>query len=228
VVIDLFLSYRAVRAWAEMIALVGKMSPPLARSVMVQEQLGLALNRAGRGEDAERVVREVLDAHGPSSETYGILGRIYKDRWEAALESGETFLADGLLDNAIAAYLKGFEADWRDAYPGINAVTLMELKDPPDPQRESLIPVVAYAADRRIAAGTPDYWDFATQLELAILAKDKAAASAALRRALAAVRESWEPETTARNLRLIREARDRRGEAMPWAAEVEQALGRRG
>ena len=90
-----------------------------------------------------------------------------------------------------------------------------------------MIPVVTYAAERRIAAGKPDYWDFATQLELAVLAKDKAAASAALRRALAAVRESWEPETTACNLRLIREARERRGEAVPWAAEVEQALTRR-
>ena len=227
VTIDLYLSYRAVKAWPEMIALVGKMSPPLARSVMVQEQLGLALNRAGKGDEAERVLQAVLEVQGPSSETYGILGRVYKDRWEAALKAGDTFLADGLLDNAIDAYLKGFQADWRDAYPGINAVTLMELKDPPDPRRETLIPVVSYAVERRIAAGKPDYWDFATQLELAVLGKDKVAASAALRRALAAVRESWEPETTARNLRLIREARDTRGETVPWAAEIEQALTRR-
>jgi hypothetical protein len=47
VVIDLFLSYRAVKAWADMIALVKNMTPPLAATVMVQEQLGLALNRAG-------------------------------------------------------------------------------------------------------------------------------------------------------------------------------------
>src|SRR5262249_37584218 len=173
VVIDLYLSYRAVRAWTDMIALVDKMSPPLAHSVMVQEQLGLGLNRAGRGEEAERVLSALLDAQGPSSETYGILGRVYKDRWEAALTAGDTLLADGLLDNAIDAYRKGFEADWRDAYPGVNAVTLMELKDPPDPARETLIPVVAYAVERRIAAGKPDYWDFATQLELAVLAKDK-------------------------------------------------------
>ena len=38
IVIDLFLSYRAVKAWPEMIALVKKMSPPLANTVMVQEQ----------------------------------------------------------------------------------------------------------------------------------------------------------------------------------------------
>lgn len=224
VVIDLFLSYRAVKAWQDMIELVKKMPPPLAATVMVQEQVALALNRAGRGEEAERVLTELLQRRGPSSETYGILGRVYKDRWEAALQDGEHFLARGLLDKAIDAYLRGFEADWRDAYPGINTVTLMELKEPPDPRREQLITVVAYAVERRIAAGKPDYWDHATRLELAVLAKDESRAMAALSDALASVRESWEPETTVRNLRLIREARERRQQAVPWTQDIEQIL----
>jgi len=227
VVIDLFLSYRAVKGWAEMIALVEKMSAPLAATVLVQEQLGLALNRANRGEEAERVLLDLIANRGPSSETYGILGRVYKDRWEAALKAGEKALARGLLDKAIDAYLKGFEADWRDAYPGVNAVTLMEMKDPPDPRRERLIPVVTYAVERRIASGKPDYWDHATLLELAVLAKDQQKAESSLSDALAAVRESWEPETTARNLRLIREARERRNERIEWAEEIESELARR-
>ncbi len=226
VVIDLFLSYRAVKAWNEMIELVAKMSPPLAATVMVQEQLALALNRAGRGEDAEQALLQLIEQRGPSSETYGILGRVYKDRWDAAAKAGDTFLARGLRDKAISAYLKGFEADWRDAYPGVNAVTLMEVRQPPDPRREQLIPVVRYAVERRIASGKPDYWDHATRLELAVLAKDEATASAALSDALAAVREKWEPETTARNLRLIAEARDRRGETVAWTKDIEDALAR--
>jgi tetratricopeptide (TPR) repeat protein len=228
VVIDLFLSYRAVRAWEEMIALVDKMPRPLAATAMVQEQLALALNRAGRGEEAEKVLTDLIAQRGPSSETYGILGRVYKDRWEEAAKGGETFLARGLLDKAIDAYLRGFEADWRDAYPGVNTVTLMELKEPPDPRRAQLLPVVAYAVERRIASGKPDYWDHATRLELAVLAKDEPKVMDALGNALAAVREAWEPETTARNLRLIREARERRQEAVPWAQEVEEALEHRG
>ena len=228
VVVDLFLSYRAVKAWPEMIELVKRMSPPLAATVMVQEQLALALNRHGKGEEAEKVLKDLINKRGPSSETYGILGRVYKDRWEAALKAGETFLARGLLDKAIDAYLKGFEADWRDAYPGVNAATLMEIKEPPDPWREQLIPVVRYAAGRRIAAGNPDYWDHATVLELAILAKDKKRAQDALCNALASVREIWEPETTARNLRLIREAREKRQEEEAWAREIEQELERKG
>jgi len=78
VVIDLFLSYRAVKGWEDMIALAEKMSAPLAATVLVQEQLGLAMNRAGRrGAEAERVLLDLLANRGPSSETYGILGRVY-------------------------------------------------------------------------------------------------------------------------------------------------------
>src|SRR5205823_3050386 len=174
VVIDLFLSYRAVEAWQDMIALVDRMPSPLAATVIVQEQLALALNRAGAGDRAEEVLQNLIDRRGPSSETYGILGRVYKDRWEAALRRGENqHLVRGLLAKAIEAYLRGFETDWRDAYPGINAVTLMEIKEPPDPRREQLIPIISYAVERRISAGKPDYWDYATRLELAVLAGDE-------------------------------------------------------
>lgn len=226
VVIDLYLSYRAVKGWTEMIALVPKMSPVLAATVMVQEQLGLALNRAGAGDQAERVLLELIARRGPASETCGILGRVYKDRWEAAVKEGKTLLARGLLEKAIEAYRRGFEADWRDAYPGINAVTLMELQDPPDPRRLELLPVVAYAARRRVETGTPDYWDHATLLEAAVLGKDYRAASDALSAALAALREPWEAETTARNLGLIRDLRQSRGEDVSREGEVLEELRR--
>jgi len=200
------------------------MAPPLAATVMVREQLGLALNRAGRGEEAERTLLTLIAERGASSETYGILGRVYKDRWEEAAKAGADVLAHGLLDKAIATYLKGFETDWRDAYPGVNAVTLMELKMPPDPRQARLLPVVAYAVERRIAQGQPDYWDYATRLELAVLARDQAGAEVALADALANVRETWEPETTARNLDFIREARTQRGEDITWLEQIERML----
>jgi hypothetical protein len=227
VVIDLLLSYRAVQAWPEMIALAARMSAPLAATVMVREQLALALNRVGRGDNAERVLLDLIGKRGPSSETCALLGRVYKDRWEAAVQAGGGTSAVGLLDQAIAAYLRGFEADWRDAYPGVNAITLMELRDPPDPRRHKLIPLVAYAVERRIATTTPDYWDHATRVELAVLAKEEASGRAALAEALGAVRENWEPATTANNLSLIRQARERRGETLDWTAAIEETLARR-
>ena len=211
VVIDLFLSYRAIGAWKEMIRLNYLMSRPLQTSVMVQEQFALALNRDGRGEDAELVLLQLIAQRDPSSETYGILGRVYKDRWDAALRDGKASLARGFLDEAIDAYLRGFQADWRDAYPGINALTLMEIRDPHDDRIREILPVVKYSVTRRLSSGNPNYWDHATLLELAVLGGDEAGEADALAAALSAVRESWQPDTTALNLGFIREARAARG-----------------
>jgi len=221
VLIDLFLSYRSAKGWQQMIDLAGRMPRPLATTVLVQEQLALALNRAGRGDQAEAVLKALLASRGPSSETYGILGRVYKDRYERAKKDGRAYEARGYLEQAIDVYLKGFEADWRDGYPGINAVTLMELRDMPDPRQKELLPLVMYAVKRRIAAGRPDYWDHATVLELAVLARDEEQATEALGRALSHVRDAWEPEITASNLMLIAEARKSRGEPIPgWLGTI--------
>lgn len=224
IVIDALLSLRAVGDMQAMVDLYARMAEPLKRSVLAREQLGFALNRLGQSERAEQVLCALIAERGPSSETNGLLGRVYKDRWEAAMKAGDRFGARGWLEKAVATYLAGFEADWRDAYPGVNAVTLMELKSPPDPRRLELLPVVTYAVRRRIAKGAPDYWDHATLLELAVLRQDEEQAAAAAADALASVREKWEPQTTARNLRLIREARAGRGESQAWALAIEEAL----
>jgi tetratricopeptide (TPR) repeat protein len=223
-VIELLRAYRALEAWADMIALVAKMAKPLAATPLVQEQLAFALNREGRGEEAERTLTDLLELRGASGETCGLLGRVYKDRWAAARARNEPLLARGLLDRAINAYLRGFEADPRQVYPGINVLTLMEVKEPPDPRRLELLPVVAYAARRRAAAGDPDYFDHATLLELAVLGRDEDRAVSALADALALQPDPWQRKTTANNLRLIAEARARRGESLAWAEELERVL----
>jgi hypothetical protein len=166
---------------------------------VVREQLGLAVNRLKRRDQAEQVLLKLID----------ILGRVYKDQWEDAKRSGNAVLARGALDEAIKTYLQCFEADWQNAYPGINGITLMELRDPPDDRRKKFVPVVRYAVKRKIQKGKPDYWDYATLLELAVLGCDQDSAAQALADALANVRKKWEPETTARNVRLI--ARDSAG-----------------
>lgn len=226
VAVDIMLSYRAIRDWQSMIDLVDDMPEQLRRTVLVQEQLGFALNRAGNSIGAERVLRTLIEERGPSSETLGILGRVYKDRWEQAKNSGETTKANALLGMAIQTYKSGFETDWRDHYPGMNAVTLMEIQEPPDPARIELLPVVRYSVQRRIETGEADYWDWATLLELEVLADNQEAAHIALGEALINVRESFEPETTQRNIRLIRIARAARGDQVAWIEEVEMELGK--
>jgi len=129
-----------------------------------------------------------------------------------------------LLNQAIDAYRRGFEADWRDHYPGVNAVTLMELRDPPDPARLELLPVVRYAVSRRLALPTANYWDHATMLELSVIANDQAAVSDLLGKALIAMREKFEGDTTANNLELIIQTRKGRGEETEWIAELVKEL----
>jgi tetratricopeptide (TPR) repeat protein len=222
IVVDLFLSMRDVQAYDAMIELYQRMPPPLQRARMMREQLGFALNREGRFEEAEKVLKTVIEEFGPSSETNGLLGRIYKDRWESAKKEGR-LEARALLRRAIDTYLQGFEADWRDAYPGVNAVTLMEMMDRPDPVQAGILPVVRYSAMQK-AKKTADYWDHATLLELAVLGKDATDAENHLAEALALARASWELDSTCRNLRLVREARAARGEDAAWIRTLEEVL----
>jgi hypothetical protein len=227
VVIDLFLSLRDVKSYGGMIELYKRMPPPLQRARITREQFAFALNRAGRWQEASEVLKDVLKEFGPSSETNGLLGRIQKDRWEAAEKLGKRE-ASGLLEAAIDTYLAGFEADWRDAYPGVNAVTLMEMQDEPDPRQAEILPVVRYAASQK-ARLSADYWDHATLLELAVIGRDRKDADRRLSKTLASVPPTagWQLETTERNLRLIRELRGARGEDSSWIEDIEKELARK-
>ena len=226
VLIDLLLSYRAVSAWQNMIHLYNRMPASVQRSSMVREQYALALNRLGRWQEAVTILQQVIEEQGPSSETLGILGRVYKDLWVKAARSGNAALAAGHLRQAVDCYVRGFETDWRDAYPGINAVTLLDIQGTPgaEHKKAELLPVVMFAVRQRLKSTKPDYWDYATLLELAVLESDEDDARRALSDALSHVREEWEPETTANNLSLISTARKERGLNQPWLDDVISSL----
>lgn len=231
-VVDLFLSFRALEDWEGMISLYDQMPEVLKRQILVREQLGFAYNRrAGQKKDpadraeALRILEAVEDQQGPSSETCGLIGRIYKDNWKEALDGGRAIEARGHLNMSIQAYVRGFMADQRDAYPGINAVTLLDIKGDEQSlkQKAQLLPVVRFAVERRLG-DKPDYFDHATMLELDVLNDDIDAAAAHLANALAVVREPWEPKTTANNLRLIEQARKERQLDTSWLLETIEAL----
>jgi hypothetical protein len=222
--VDLLLSYRAVGDWNRMAALVNKMAVPLAASLLVQEQVAFAYNRMGRRLDAVAILERLIEDYGPNPESSGLLGRVYKDAWHDAVSRGDAAAADTYIRSAIEAYLEGFEADCRDPYPGVNAVTLMEIADPPDPRMPGLLPIVRYAVQNKMKRTVPDYWDYATLMELAVLARDESAGDEALSRALTLVREPWEPETTARNLHVIRQARLRRSQPASWIEDLLRRL----
>jgi hypothetical protein len=210
VALDLLMSYRAVSAHREMVDLIGKLDRKLAQSVMVRQMLAFAKNKLGQWQEAEEILVKLIGVQGPSSEASGLLGSVYKNRWERATKAGETFAAKAYLKQSINSYVAGFEADWRDPYPGVNALTLMEVAD--DSRRHALLPVVRYLSERRIAGRghAADYWDYASLLEIAVLADDSNLADDMLGHALTVVEERWQLEATARNLRVISEARETR------------------
>ena len=215
VLIDIMLSYRSQAAFDKMTTFIRSLPAHVQQTVMVQEQLGFALNRINQKKEAISVLEKVIKENGPSSETYGILGRVYKDLFDKANEEKNELLAESYLDKALETYLKGFEADWRDAYPGVNAVTLLELKGNKEnkEQIKKLTPVVEYAVTRKIASKTPDYWDYATLLELAVIENDEAKAKDNLKKALTCpIEGSWMFGTTIRNLNLINTYRKKRKE----------------
>jgi hypothetical protein len=225
IVVDLFLSLRDVEAHADMVELYARMPQPLQRTRIIREQLGFALNRIGRFQEAEKVLKEVLSEFGPSSETGGLIGRIYKDRWKIARRDKRPD-APVLLRRAIETYLAGFQADWRDAFPGVNAVSLMEMLDKPDPKQAEILPVVRYAATQK-ARRSADYWDYATLLELAVVGRDIEDVQQQLGEVLAIVNDDtppWQLKTTADQLAMIREGRAARGEDTGWLQDVENTL----
>lgn len=227
VLVDVMLSYRSIGtqdAFKKMIDFIYSMPNHIENTVMVQEQLGFALNRINEKEEAIKVLESVIKQNGPSSETYGILGRVYKDKYDEAVNEKNDALATGYLDKAIETYLKGFEADWRDAYPGINALTLLEIKGDEE-KIKNLAPVVEYAVTRKIQSKTPDYWDYATLLEIAVIANDELKAKDNLSKALTCpIEGNWMFETTLKNLNLISTVRKKRNEELSIVQEMIELL----
>jgi tetratricopeptide (TPR) repeat protein len=230
VLVDLYLTWRALSKWDRMISLYDRLPAVLKRSILVREQYGFALNRAGRRKEALEALESVLSQQGPSSETLALIGRIYKDQWMDSKRQGQEQAARGFLNKAIDAYVQGFESDSRDAYPGVNAVTLLDIRGDEESLRKKneLVPVVRFAVTQRLKGAKPIYWDYATLLELALLEDNQKDSEKWLSDSLAAVREPWEPQTTANTLKLIRAARQERGITQAWLDRAIKALERSG
>ncbi|UOM36737.1 TRAFs-binding domain-containing protein [Acuticoccus sp. I52.16.1] len=206
---QLFITYRAVSAWPQMLALHERMPEVLRAQRVTREQHAFALNRQGETTkdaalvaEALKVLEDVKERFGADAETCGLIGRIHKRRWEAARKSGD-ITEPAHLEEAIAAYRQGFELDPRDYYPGVNLCTLLAATgEDGKAELDATVPVVRYAATRHIGTSA-DYWGHATLLELAVLARDAKAAQRQHIKAVPLIKEDFQPGTTANNLTII-------------------------
>jgi tetratricopeptide (TPR) repeat protein len=215
VLIELMSSFRDAEAFEELIALYNSFPAPLKEYVIVKQQFALALNRRNQSDDREKALRildEMLKNRGADSETLGIRGRIHKDIYKEAAQAGR-ITAAAALNDAIDAYTKGFEADPRDYYPGVNAINLLIQKGDAEALKEveRLLPLVSFAVARRGGVNSADYWDLATVLELACISEDWATANRVIPKAVLAATDSFKTATTLDNLRLLKQARERAG-----------------
>lgn len=225
ILLTVLLAYRSIQAWGEMIRLVGQMPSGSSEARPVREHLAMALNRRNGPGDRRRAVEileRLLAEHGASAESYGLLGRCLKDRWVEKLRVGDPGAGDAL-SGAIDAYRRGFQADPRDPYPGVNLLTLLvRRRDPGDlEEAERTAPVVSFALARKGGIGSGDYWVIAAVLELATIEGDEALARRALSAMLDAQPDTWMRDTTARNLDVLAEAVD--GE-VGWLSEISAGL----
>jgi tetratricopeptide (TPR) repeat protein len=238
--LSLYLGYREIKAYQEMVELFEAMPPELKVTAVAREQAGLAWNRlaeqaAQRGEypaakqlRARALAAVELPIEQSTSETYGILGRIYKGASDAAQLAGDEPGRRGYLSRAIEAYETGFRLDPRDFYPGINAMTLRNTRGSPEDLRamEALLPVVRFAVDRAPPSSRNDerYYQRVTKLELACLARDWSAARTHQDALVTIDVPAWMRETTLRTLERLRSARTGDAEAQQALAQIIEAL----
>jgi tetratricopeptide (TPR) repeat protein len=230
VLIDIMISYRNIEAFVQMQKFIEQLPRYVFETVMVQEQYAFILNRNGGKakpvdevmiNKAEAVLRKLEKQGKASSESYGIWGRIYKDKFDRAYKANNTDEAKIHLENALKYYEKGFESDPRDAYPGINYVTCLELLGEKE-KALRLVPAVEYSVKAKMKRKSPDYWDFATLLELAVIENKLDEAEKLFHKAKSLATESWMFGTTKNNLQLIINFRKERGEEV---ITVERVVG---
>lgn len=216
--IEVVITFGRFKMWPEMLKLIGDLPKHLRRNATVREQQAIALNRIEPGSrDAEFVLTKLCDELGPTAETLGILGRVYKDRWEG---SSASWARRGYLEQAIDIYRRGFETDWRNPYPGINAVHLLWLRSRAGTEWRELLHVVEYSTQRRIASGIGNYWDFATMIEAALYREDMSEALSWLSKALVSNPAPAEAESTLHTIRRIR--KECVGNQQEWDEIVEE------
>jgi hypothetical protein len=231
VLTELILAHRSIIDWSGMIDVYVEMPEVLQQQAPIRQQAAFAYNRRaeldGPSANADRteaitMLEQLEKDQGPSSETSGILGRIYKAQWLRARDEHDQDRARERLNLAVRAYERGFETDWQDIYPGINAVTLLEAQGTQRAlnRKDELLPVVRFAVKQRLRAVQPEYWDFATLLEIHVLDNDFDAAEDLLRDVVAASTEHWQRQSTTGNLLIIESVRRERGQDLGRLPDV--------
>ncbi|HEY8212236.1 MAG TPA: TRAFs-binding domain-containing protein [Myxococcaceae bacterium] len=200
-----FLLSRAIKDGTGMERIAGLMRPELRASLVVREQLALALKWSKQPErmmEGARLLAEVLEQVGFNGETCGLLGGIYKELWRMGAGGPEE--AKKRLERAIDCYRRGLGSSPQDPYPGVNLLTVLVADGTPDAMAEHArcLPQVADAVARRLRY-RPSYWELVSMVELAANQRQQTVCEWFLRRSLDAPHDDWQGEATANNIDIL-------------------------
>jgi tetratricopeptide (TPR) repeat protein len=202
--VNVLKAYRDISAWDDVIELADALPPTIGDSPEVRQLLALALNRRAKPGDQDRAIllmKQLIAETGGDAESFGILGRIYKDRY-AADERQED------LDTAIMYYKQGFEKQPADYYPGVNVVTLLLQRkgEAARQELEAILPKVREAVENKMKDGLKGYWELATALHLACVAQEWDEAQRLAELAIEQSPSRWMLESTIRDLVSVHDA----------------------
>ena len=218
-------AYKATNAFNE----VARMIQPLVKrerkgDIYLHQQLALALNKIKQREEAEQILNDIIIKYGADPETNGLLGAVYKGLMDD--NAGDELLAAAYRRKSIEAYLDGFDADPRDFYPGVNALTLLFFENADDPRFKKYFPLVTYSVERQLETNKNNYLVQATALELAALELNETKSKPFLATALTCNPAKWEKATTTGNLKKIysKAIRSQKEETLAWLTTCIQKL----
>lgn len=174
------------------------------KDLTVRRQKGLVLGKLKRKAEAEVWLEGVSKDYPHDAETYGLLGRLEKDRWVETWQNTEpdkmrddATQNEELLRKAIETYLSGFRHDSKNYYPGINALTLAHLhqhltEEPWDAvQLQSIEGGVRWALQGCLEQDKDDYWAKATLGDLEVLRGTPTTVTKAFKAAVTLARNDW-------------------------------------
>ncbi len=202
--LDVLKRYRDLSAWDDLIRFADDLPESVRQAAQVRQILALALNRRNQSGDRERaigIMEQMVQETGGDGETFGILGRIYKDRFAVTNDPAD-------MDHAIDCYRQGFEKEPSDYYPGVNLVNLLLVHGGDAAQKEldTLVPRVRAALARRMDPERSDYWELATALHLAAIAGEWEESRSFAGRIAGARSEAWMLESTIKELQRLKSA----------------------
>lgn len=223
-------------SWTPLIDFISSddMCDLLSNSIHIQQQLAIAYNKRDLENDKEKslkILNNIIDCGYQNSETYGLIGSVYKTLYEQEKDSSKK---EQLLDLSIENYRKGFNMDITDYYPGINLANLLFKKyyltndDYVEKELASVLEILKYDVNLLLKDFGENYWLLATCYELDILSKDfehsKMILDKLVKLNIKNPIADWQKDTTLKNLTRIKNIYATKKYQVDWYEDFKNKL----